>query len=394
MNLRISSKAPTRIDLAGGTLDIWPLYLFLPHPITINLAINLFAEARLDQLSSASHGEPQGSVTLKSVDQKLEVKLSWQALTSGEGPTIPPGLELHYKLLRYFLEKKRRQGGLDFTKDFTKEFSRNLVFTTSAHSPAGAGLGGSSTLSIAMVGALATWASANFESSSSNGDAEKLTLFDPAKDGQLYIDVVRDVETTVIRVPAGLQDYYGAMYGGLQSLQWGTATHHREHLPEDLIHELQDRILLFYSGKSRNSGINNWTLFKDFIDCKNEVRSKFDKISSATHRLRKALLDRNWTDVGHAITEEWDVRKTLAVEITTPEIETAFIEAKKLTSVSGKICGAGGGGCFFIYLPIKDREERTRLKSQIAALFAKQEMRRLEFQGVPHGVEVTVHRES
>jgi D-glycero-alpha-D-manno-heptose-7-phosphate kinase len=383
MNLRISSRAPTRIDLAGGTLDIWPLYLFLKNPITVNLGINLFAEVTLVQGSSAT----QGHVILKSVDQKLEIKLPWQAFATNESPTIPAGLELHYRLLRYFLEKKKTQDALDLTKDINK----NLLISTNATSPSGAGLGGSSTLSIAMVGALSTWASAT--SINLEVNMENIQVLDPVQNGQSFIDVVRDVETTVIRVPAGLQDYYGAMYGGLQSLQWGTGTHHREHLPDTLIQELQDRILLFYSGKSRNSGINNWVLFKDFIDNKNEVRAKFEKISSATHYLRKSLLDQDWKEVGHAITQEWEARKTLSSEITTPEIDKAFAAAKELASISGKICGAGGGGCFFIYLPMEASEARTELKTKIEGLFAEQKMHRLDFHGVPRGLEIRVHRE-
>ncbi|MEO5971485.1 MAG: hypothetical protein ABIQ95_16295 [Bdellovibrionia bacterium] len=391
MSLRISSRAPTRIDLAGGTLDIWPLYLFVANPITVNLGINLYAEVTLVQGSAASQADTQGYVTLKSVDQKLEIKLPWKAFASGEAPVLPPGLELHYKLLRYFLEKKRTQGSLNFNK----EFSKNLLLSTTANSPAGAGLGGSSTLSIAMVGALSSWASLNSNENEDNLEVnlEDIKTLDPAKDGQSFIDVVRDVETTVIRVPAGLQDYYGAMYGGLQSLHWGIGTHDREYLPENLISELQDRILLFYSGKSRNSGINNWLLFKDFIDNKNEVRAKFEKISTATHYLKKSLLERDWAKVGQAIAQEWEVRKTLSPEITTPEIDIAFAAAKQLAPVSGKICGAGGGGCFFIYLPTEASDERTLLKSRIEALFAEQKMQRLEFQGVSRGLEITLHRE-
>ena len=400
--LKIISRAPTRIDLAGGTLDIWPLYLFIAHPITVNLGINLYAEVTLVQSPPLSKGN--GHVTLKSVDQKLELQLPWQALTSGESPAIPPGLELHYKLVRYFLEKKQSQGTLDFTKNSrselgpelnperNKDFGIDLLLTTTAHSPSGAGLGGSSTLSIAMIGALSTWASTHLDGL--DGDIKDLKTLDLTKTGESLIDIVRDVETTVIRVPAGLQDYYGAMYGGLQTLHWGTGSHQREYLPEGLIPELQDRILLFYSGKSRNSGINNWTLFKDFIDNKNDVKSKFEKISSATHALNQALLERDWKKVGQAITQEWEVRKTLAPEITTPEIDTAFAAARKLAPVSGKICGAGGGGCFFIYLPTDNPEERALLTTKIEALFAQQKMHRLKYQGVPRGLEITVHRDS
>src|SRR5258708_3213479 len=92
----IHSQAPTRIDLAGGTVDIWPLYLFLKNPLTLNLGIDLYAEATIDLTPTA--GAHEGEVHLKSEDQNIELKLPWKAIQTGDG-TPPPALELHYKLL-------------------------------------------------------------------------------------------------------------------------------------------------------------------------------------------------------------------------------------------------------------------------------------------------------
>jgi D-glycero-alpha-D-manno-heptose-7-phosphate kinase len=362
----IHSRAPTRIDLAGGTVDIWPIYLFLKKPVTINLGIDLFAEATVE--ITPVTGKEDAQVTLKSDDQNHELKCTWSAFARGEN-TPPPALELHYKLLQFFYEKKNHGGA---------RFDYNLTLRTKARSPAGAGLGGSSTLSIAMIGALATWAN------------EK--QIEPLVDGENFIEIVRDVETTVIHVPAGLQDYYGAMYGGLQSLQWGPGTHHHEWLPSELIPDLEKRLLLFYSGQSRNSGINNWALFKGFIDNQDNIRTQFGLISAATWKLDAALKKRDWVGVGQAIAEEWDVRKTLAKGITTPEIDQAFNEARKIAPISGKVCGAGGGGCFFVYFPTQNDEERTKQMAEVQKIFSDQGMRSLPFRGVPHGLEVNETR--
>jgi len=361
----IRSRAPTRIDLAGGTLDIWPLYLFLNGPLTINLGIDLYAEATID-LALASGSQP-GKIRLKSQDQNAELEWTWEDLA--RGAEAPPALSLHAKLLRFFFERRRNAGHMDLGLD--------LTLTTRANSPAGAGLGGSSTLSVAMIGALASW-------------AEETGRVDFLTQGEKFIEIVRDIETTVIRVPAGLQDYYGAMFGGLQALRWGTGSQHREWLPAHLIAQLDERILLFYSGQSRNSGINNWALFKSFIDQKDDVREKFKQISQATHHLEAALRAKDWIRVGAAISEEWTIRKTLAPGITTPDIDQAFSEAQKTGPISGKICGAGGGGCFFVYLPTA--EGREKQKEEIEKVFAAQGVRRLPFKGVPHGLEVQVTR--
>ncbi|MFZ9595777.1 MAG: hypothetical protein ACO3A2_06820 [Bdellovibrionia bacterium] len=374
MNLKIRSKAPTRIDLAGGTLDLWPLYLFLHEPQTINLGINLFAEAVLE--TSPSNPSQAAGVYLRSEDQKLEVSLPWEAFAQGESPQVMPALALHTKLLHFFLKPIHAQG--------TLPPNHSLRLTTQAFSPAGAGLGGSSTLSIALIGALSAWSHALEKGTAG------LAQFNPEPQGETFIEIVRDLETTVIQVPAGLQDYYGAMYGGLQSIQWTSPSPSRRHLPQELIHELEDRILLFYSGQSRNSGINNWVLFKDFIDQKHEVRQKFQKISEATQALEMALLKKDWSAVGRAIAWEWETRQSLAPGISTPEIDAVFQKAAQITPLSGKICGAGGGGCFFLYLQEPSPEKRAQLKRQIQEQLLQGPIRPLPFQGVPHGLQLVV----
>ena len=372
---RIHSRAPTRIDLAGGTLDIWPLYLFLNHPLTLNLGIDLFAEATIEETPAPLPGSPDSpkfkGIRLISKDQNAELRFSWDELKQN-AIQAPPALELHCRLLKFFYDQKEKLS--------PRKSNSNTEFTltTQARSPAGAGLGGSSTLSIAIIGALASWAR----------DSQSI---DPAQDGESFIEIVRDVESAVISVPAGLQDYYGAMYGGLQALYWGPGTHRRECLPLSLLTELENRLLLFYSGKPRNSGINNWNMFKGFIDQnksgEKEVRAKFEKISAATHLLTHAIYKQQWVEAGQAIADEWATRKTLAPGITTPEIDAAFEAAQSLAPVSGKICGAGGGGCFFVYLPDPDV---PNLKQQIITIFKAERIQHLPFRAVPHGLEVVV----
>ena len=339
----ITARAPTRIDLCGGTLDIWPLYLFLKNPLTLNLAIDLIAEAKLEFLTGTSG---RGNVRLESIDQKKIFETSWDSLALTEGLLeAPPELTLHIKLLRHFaFESKYARAELR---------QGNLILSTLAKSPAGAGLGGSSALSVALVGALATWA---------------LGPTDFKLQGERFIEIVRDVETTVIQVPAGLQDYYAAMYGGLQGLHWGAGAHRREELPTPLAACVADRLLLFYSGQSRNSGINNWVLFKNLIDRQAGLPDRFQKIADATQRLKKSILDQDWTGAASAIADEWKSRRTLAAGISTPAMDQAVALCGKQGIESYKICGAGGGGCFFVFVPDANAEIKRSLQTEIGAL--------------------------
>jgi D-glycero-alpha-D-manno-heptose-7-phosphate kinase len=353
---KFHAKAPTRIDLSGGTVDIWPIYLFLNRATTINLAIDLYAETDLEETHYAQ-GEPL--VILRTEDQGAELKFTWKEI---ESVTPPPNLELHWKYLRYFLELKKRSGR------FFPNLGLNL--STRAKSPAGAGLGGSSTLSVSIIGALKVW-------------CDGAIAVD--HDGEKLVEITRDVETTVIKVPAGMQDYYGAMFGGLQSLRWGAGTHDRRHLSPELLHELEDRIVLFYSGQSRNSGINNWALFKAFIDNQGPVREQFHGINHSTHALERALGEKDWKGAGNAIASEWEVRRGLAAGITTPEIDQAFARAMTKGATAGKICGAGGGGCFFVYLPEKSAGLKSAIAAEIGALPG---IRHLPFRAAKQGLQV------
>src|SRR5256885_3661651 len=122
--MRIESKAPTRVDLAGGTLDIWPLYLFHPGAVTVNVAIDRRAWCRVET--------GVDGVRLESKD----------TLAKAEGRTVSDvlgagGLSLPAYILRAL--------GIE----------TGLKVVTHSRVPAGSGLGGSSALAVAAVAAAA-----------------------------------------------------------------------------------------------------------------------------------------------------------------------------------------------------------------------------------------------
>ncbi len=354
--ITIESIAPVRVDIAGGTVDIWPLYLLLDQPKTINYGISLFAKTTLEAEPSS---KPE--VQIESVDLKRTHTFSWAEILDQKLEAIPE-LILPVSLLRYF------------AKEHSNPRSLSLKMKTEAKSPAGAGLGGSSALSISIIGALYKWVNPR-------------TPLDLEKDGEFLISLTRDVESQVLYGPAGLQDYYGAAFGGLQVLDWKIARNERTSLPVSTLKELEARTLLFYSGKSRNSGINNWQLFKGLIDKNPEVDAKFRAICAATCKVEAALLKQDFKAVVNAIREEWETRKTLATGISTPEMDAAYARAKKVTEVAFKVCGAGGGGCFFVILPEKDDALKEKVKK---AVLEAGEIQSLPFEAVPHGLTVKV----
>ena len=299
------TSSPTRIDLAGGTIDIWPLYLFHQGAQTINAAISLRAEARIDPRTD-------GRIVLRSIDTNVTVEAgSWQELRD------EPRLRL-LSLLAYFFE------------------ARGLTLTTSSQSPAGAGIAGSSALNVAVCAAFADW---------------QRTHYDP----EALLQIALNVEAQTIKVPTGLQDYRPAMYGGIAALELDVDAIRRVPLHVDL-GELQQRLVLCYTGEPRNSGTNNWEITKKHIDGDRYVFDCFERIRDTAVAMRAALDRADWDAVGLAIREEWENRKRLAPGVTTPAIDDLIARAMQAGATAAKVCGAGGGGCLFCYGPPTARE--------------------------------------
>jgi D-glycero-alpha-D-manno-heptose-7-phosphate kinase len=296
----IETSAPTRIDLAGGTIDIWPLYLFHPGAQTLNAAISLRATARIESRSDER-------IVIRSEDTGVTVEASdWRELRERRELRL-------LSLLVYFFQ------------------TRGITLTTSSQSPAGAGIAGSSALNVAVCGALADWNRRHY-------DAEAL------------LQIAMNVEAQTIAVPTGLQDYRPALYGGIAALELDVDGIHRVPLEVD-VRELESRIVLCYTGEPRNSGTNNWEITKKHIDGDRHVFDCFERIRDTASAMRGRLTRGDWDGVGAAIAEEWENRKRLAPGVTTPAIEGLIGRAMAAGASAAKVCGAGGGGCLFCYGP-------------------------------------------
>jgi len=301
----IESSAPTRIDLAGGTIDIWPLYLFHPGAQTLNAAISLRARARLESRAD-------NRVVIRSEDTGATVEANdWKELRDRKELRL-------LSLLVHFFE------------------TRSITLTTSSESPAGAGIAGSSALNVAVCAALADW---------------NRTHFDP----EALLQVAMNVEAQTIAVPTGLQDYRPALYGGVAALELEVDGVRRIPLQVDF-RALEHRIVLCYTGEPRNSGTNNWEITKKHIDGDRHIFDCFERIRDTAVNMRERLQREDWDGVGAAIAEEWENRKRLAPGVTTPAIDALIARAAAAGATAAKVCGAGGGGCLFCYGPPNKRD--------------------------------------
>ncbi|HMQ03752.1 MAG TPA: hypothetical protein PKD26_07540 [Pyrinomonadaceae bacterium] len=297
----IETSAPTRVDLAGGTIDIPPLFLFHEGACTVNFAVDLMARCRIETRDDRV-------IALESLDRGVRFETSLDRISELRNE---PRLELLSKLVYFF----RPETG--------------FTMTTDSEAPAGAGLAGSSTLNIACIGALNRLVGDRYSS-------------------DRFIPIAANVECQVIKVPTGFQDYYSAQFGGAAAIHFRPDGIEREQLDIDL-GRLQERTVVLYTGEPRNSGTNNWEITKRHIDGDRELFDIFEGIRDSALSLRKALIADDWELVGEILRVAFPHRKRLSPMITTPHMEDLIETALKNGAIAAKVCGAGGGGCIAFF---------------------------------------------
>jgi D-glycero-alpha-D-manno-heptose-7-phosphate kinase len=321
--------------MAGGTIDIWPLYLFHRRPVTVNFAVDRYASCTLETRADSR-------IVLQSRDLAgAEEFASLDALAAAPKYKLP--------LLAYLLRYFRPATGLN-------------VYTDS-EAPAGAGIAGSSTLIIALSSALNRLTGAGYK-------IEQLR------------EISQNIEAQIIRVPTGCQDYYPAMYGGVGAVELTEAGIARKSIDVDL-DDLNDRVVLAYTGVPRNSGINNWEVMKAHIDGDRKVHGNFDHIAAIASAMRQALEKRDWNEVARLLRQEWANRRKNAPGISTPLIDRLIAVTRRAGCAGAKVCGAGGGGCIFFLV------ERGA-KAPVSAAIEREGAQVLPVKVAPRGVQVKV----
>jgi D-glycero-alpha-D-manno-heptose-7-phosphate kinase len=169
--------------------------------------------------------------------------------------------------------------------------------------------------------------------------------------------IAQNIEAQIINVPTGCQDYYPALYGGVSAIHLNADGIHRESVPV-APEEVESRFVLAYTGAPRQSGINNWEVFKAHINGDKRVFRNFERIADIARSMYQALLHAQWEDVARLLREEWKLRRTNAPGITTPLIDKLIAVAGKHGGRGAKVCGAGGGGCV-IFLVEKGASSRV-----------------------------------
>ena len=304
--MTLRARAPSRIDLAGGTLDLWPLYLLIEEAATVNLAVSLYTEASVEP-------SPDGKWHVRERDTGRTMSAA-----SPDELRSKQGAEIAGHLLRFFAPKDP------------------ILLTTHSDAPAQAGLGASSSLGVVIAGAL-------------NG----LTGFRYDRDD--LISIVKDVEVEILGTITGAQDHYPPVFGGAMCLWWEKHRHRREPLTVDK-EAFENRFLLAYSHRPHRSGATNWEVVRRFLEGDENTKVALARSGRTAVAVRNAIVEGDLERVAELVGEDWQARREMATAVSSPELEAIISAARGAGASSAKVCGAGGGGCMIVAVPDDKRK--------------------------------------
>jgi D-glycero-alpha-D-manno-heptose-7-phosphate kinase len=300
--VKITASVPMRIDFAGSTLDVYPLYLFEGGGLTLNAAINVMATASLETRSDRR-------VVIRSTDLETIEQIDCLDMMVFGGR-----LDLVKRALAYF----RPESGLDIT--------------ISSQAPTGSGLGASSALLMALAHCLNKLTNRNLTS-------------------EQIIDLGANIEAQVIRIPTGKQDYFPPVFGGVCAMWFDIDGWRFENLSTSsaLVQGLNERLIVSYTGLPHDSAVTNWAMLKCYIENEGNTVARMRDIRSIAIEMRACLLALDFNRFTDLIAQEWELRRGLAQGVTNPDIERVMATAQNAGALASKICGAGGGGCMITF---------------------------------------------
>lgn len=283
-------RVPVRVDFAGGTLDLWPIYAMMGGCLTVNAAVDLWIGI---ELSRAGSGH-------RITSRDLGLDLAFDTWPSSP----PPGLSWVWRVLAA---------------------SRVPPAAVAIHSPVpqGSGLGVSSCMGVGLLGAA-------LGEEAGPGLASKIAI-------------LRDLESRELQTPTGWQDYFPAALGGALALHWDQPAPRWERLiPHP---DLLANLVVFYTGKPHHSGLTNWEAYKRFIEGDVQTRQSLSDIRDIAQDMALAL-PTDPAAVAELLEREGQARVRLSPAVETDAMRAVRDRGHREGWYAGmKPCGAGGGGC-------------------------------------------------
>lgn len=309
----IRSKAPLRISFGGGGTDV-PPYPQEKGGAVISTTINKYAYANI-----IPKHDDKNEISVESLDYDITVK---------------------YDISREI----RYDGELDLVKAVVNHMKPHMPENSSlrlfihSDAPPGSGLGSSSTMAVALIGAFKEWLRL------------PLTNYDIA-------EAAYQIERVDLGIKGGLQDQYAATFGGFNYIEFlgDKVIVNPLRLSKETINELQYHLLLYYTGETRLSANILEDQTKSYIQKKKEVTEALDRTKELAIKMKNALLRDDIYEFGRLLDDAWKHKKKFSKKISNPLIDKMYETAKKYGAIGGKISGAGGGGYMTLFCEVEKK---------------------------------------
>jgi D-glycero-alpha-D-manno-heptose-7-phosphate kinase len=303
------SKAPLRIGLAGGGTDVSP-YSDLFGGAILNATISLNAHATIEPIS-------EKKIILSAIDRNEELVFDW-------AKELPVSGQLD--LLKGVYNRIQRDHNL---------INSGFKLSTYVDAPAGSGLGTSSTLVVAIIGAF----------------AEMLRLPFGEYDMAHY---AYDIERKDLHLAGGKQDQYAATFGGVNFMEFyenDKVVVNPLRIKREYLFELENNLLLYYTATSRDSGKIIEEQAKNVVNKQEASIEAMHQLKQQAQMMKEALLKGRLNEIGEILDFGFQQKRKMAQGISNSLMEDIYETAKKSGATGGKISGAGGGGFMIFYCP-------------------------------------------
>ena len=321
----IRSRAPVRIDFAGGWTDV-ALFAESEAGSVVNASIQIYSFAMLTRKQTVL------GINSKNIDKGIRI-YSADFDTFIEAEDIR---ELEY------------DGSIDLVKAAVRRMSvpsGGFDLISQSIAPPGSGLGTSAAMGVALISALAR---------------HQQNTYLPFEIAEL----ASQIERQELQILGGKQDHYASAIGGINYMEFrGEMVKTAQlKLTQDVQHELEKNLLLCYTGKSRLSGNIHQNVTESYQAEAPETLDALSNLRSVAKQVKSALMNGDLTTFGELLSENWKNQKRLHSSVTNDEIESLFEVAMANGAIGGKACGAGGGGCLLFYCqPDKEHQVRRSL---------------------------------
>ncbi len=307
------SKAPLRIGLAGGGTDVSP-YCDLYGGAILNATISLYANATIEPL-------PEKKIILEAIDRNEEEIFDWS-------DQLPVNGKLD--LLKGVYNRVQKNYGIT---------EQGFRLSTFVDAPAGSGLGTSSTLVVAIIGAF----------------AEMLRLPLGEYDMAHYAFAI---ERKDLELAGGRQDQYAATFGGVNFMEFykdDKVIVNPLRVKQQHLFELENNLLLYYTSTSRESAAIIKKQSRNVTEKKESSIEAMHQLKEQARQMKEALLKGRLNEIGEILDFGYRQKKQMAEGISNPLMEEIYDTAKKAGPTGGKISGAGGGGFMIFYCPVNSK---------------------------------------